>query len=69
MRGVKHVIKVATNPGDLVVDPLAGSGTTLAVAKRLGRNYWGCELSPRYAKVILDRLAKQGGDDIEVVYL
>ena len=66
---MERIIKVATNVGDLVVDPFAGSGTTLAVAKRLGRNYWGCELSPRYAKVILDRLAKQGGDDIEVVFL
>jgi site-specific DNA-methyltransferase (adenine-specific) len=66
---IERIIKVATNPGDLVVDPFAGSGTTLVVAKRLGRNYWGCELSPRYAKVILDRLAKQGGDDTEVVFL
>ena len=66
---MERIIKVATNPGDLVVDPFAGSGTTLAVAKRLGRNYWGCELSPRYARVILDRLVKQGDDDTEVVYL
>jgi DNA modification methylase len=66
---LERIIKVATNPGDLVIDPFAGSGTTLAVAKRLGRNYWGCELSPRYAKVILERLAKQGGEVTEVEYL
>jgi len=66
---MERIVKVATNPGDLVIDPFAGSGTTLAVAKRLGRNYWGCELSPRYARVILDRLAKQGDDDTEVVFL
>jgi DNA modification methylase len=66
---LERIIRVATNPGDLVVDPFAGSGTTLAVAKRLGRNYWGCELSPRYAKLILERLAKQGGEVTEVEYL
>jgi DNA modification methylase len=66
---LERIIRVATNPGDLVVDPFAGSGTTLAVAKRLGRNYWGCELSPNYAKVILDRLAKQGEDNTEVLFL
>jgi site-specific DNA-methyltransferase (adenine-specific) len=66
---LERIIKVATNPGDLVVDPFAGSGTTLAVAKRLGRNYWGCELSPNYAQIILERLRKQGEDDTEVINL
>jgi site-specific DNA-methyltransferase (adenine-specific) len=66
---MERIIKVATNPGDLVVDPFAGSGTTLAVASRLGRNYWGCELSPKYAQVILERLRKQGDDSTEVINL
>ena len=34
-----RIIRVASNPGDLVIDPFAGSGTTLAVAKRLGRRF------------------------------
>jgi len=66
---LERIIRVATNPGDLVVDPFAGSGTTLAVAKRLGRRFWGCELSPRYARVIVDRLRGLFDDEIEVEYL
>jgi site-specific DNA-methyltransferase (adenine-specific) len=41
---VERIIRVASNPGDLVVDPMCGTGTTLAVAKRLGRRYLGVEL-------------------------
>jgi site-specific DNA-methyltransferase (adenine-specific) len=66
---LERIIRVATNPGDLVVDPFAGSGTTLAVAKRLSRRFWGCELSPRYARVIVDRLRGLFADEIEVEYL
>jgi len=66
---LERIIRVATNPGDLVVDPFAGSGTTLAVANRLGRRFWGCELSPRYAGVIVERLRGLFGDEIEVEYL
>jgi len=66
---LERIIRVATNPGDLVVDPFAGSGTTLAVANRLGRRFWGCELSPRYARVIVERLKGLFADEIEVEYL
>lgn len=43
-------------PG-VVLDPFAGSGTTLVVARRLGRRAVGVELSPTYAKMAADRLA------------
>ena len=66
---LERIIRVATNPDDLVIDPFAGSGTTLAVAKRLGRRFWGCELSPRYANVIVERLKGLFDDEIEVEYL
>ena len=39
-----RIIRISSNPGDLVIDPFAGSGTTLAVAKKLGRQYLGVEL-------------------------
>ena len=42
---LERIIRVSSNPGDLVLDPFAGSGTTLAAAKRLGRRYLGIELS------------------------
>ena len=43
-----RIIRMCSNPGDLVVDPFSGSATTLAVAKKLGRKFIGFELSPEY---------------------
>ncbi len=45
-----RIVRASSNSGDIVVDPFAGSGTTLAVAKKLGRRFLGCELSPEYAQ-------------------
>jgi len=53
---LERIIRVASNPGDVVLDPFAGSGTTLAAAKRLGRDYLGVELSENYAAKIEERL-------------
>ena len=52
-----RIIRVSSNPGDVVLDPFAGSGTTLAVAKKLGRSFLGVELSEDYSTRISDRLA------------
>jgi site-specific DNA-methyltransferase (adenine-specific) len=54
---LERIVRVSSNPGDLVLDPFAGSGTTLAVAKRLGRRYLGLELSAEYAEKIRERLS------------
>jgi site-specific DNA-methyltransferase (adenine-specific) len=54
---LERIIRVASNPGDVVLDPFAGSGTTLAVAKRLERKWLGIELSKQYAAGIRRRLA------------
>ena len=54
---LERIIRVASNPGEVVLDPFAGSGTTLAVAKRLGRRYLGVELSAAYCRLIEERLA------------
>lgn len=51
-----RIIRVSSNPGDVVFDPFTGSGTTLAVAKKLGRRFLGCELSADYARYAGDRL-------------
>jgi len=49
-------IRLFTKPGDLVLDPFAGSGTTLMVAQRLGRDYVGVELNSEYIPIIEKRL-------------
>lgn len=49
-------IRAGTREGDLVLDPFSGSGTTLAVAKYLRRDYIGVELNPEYHKLIEERL-------------
>ncbi len=45
-----RIIRTCSREGDLVLDPFAGSATTLAVAKKLGRRYLGFELSADYAQ-------------------
>jgi site-specific DNA-methyltransferase (adenine-specific) len=52
-----RIIRSCSNPGELVLDPFGGSGTTLAVAKKLDRRFLGFELSPEYAKQIEKRLS------------
>ena len=52
-----RVIMASTNPGDLVLDPFFGSGTTGAVAKKLGRRFIGIERDQTYAEVAKKRLA------------
>ena len=55
-----------SNEGDLILDPLAGSGTTLKMARLLRRNYVGIEISPKYCEIINKRLAKYDNESIEV---
>jgi modification methylase len=53
-----RVIMSSTKPGDVILDPFFGSGTTGAVAKRLGRHYIGIERDPVYARYAKQRLAE-----------
>jgi len=52
-----RVILAASNPGDVVLDPFFGTGTTGAVAKRLGRRWIGIEREARYAALAEARIA------------
>jgi len=52
-----RIIRASSNEGETVLDPFGGSGTTLAVAKKLGRSFIGMELSDDYADKITARLA------------
>jgi DNA modification methylase len=61
-----RIVRVSSNPGDIVFDPFAGSGTTLAVAKKLGRDWMGCELSAEYVRAATERLASvHTGDPLD----
>jgi modification methylase len=53
-----RVIMASTKPGDVVLDPFFGTGTTGAVAKKLGRNFIGCERDLEYIAVAKERIAK-----------
>src|SRR3546814_17956382 len=46
-----RVLLAASRPGDVVLDPFFGTGTTGAVAKRLGRRWIGIERDPGYAEI------------------
>ncbi|MBT9174276.1 MAG: Modification methylase DpnIIB [Syntrophomonadaceae bacterium] len=54
---VKRCIKLFTFVGDIVLDPFAGSGTTLKVAKELGRYYVGYEIMKNYKNIIERKLS------------
>jgi modification methylase len=53
------VLLATTEKGDVVLDPFFGTGTTGAVAKRLGREWIGCEREETYRKVALKRIEKE----------
>ncbi|WP_368744878.1 site-specific DNA-methyltransferase [Desertibaculum subflavum] len=64
-----RVLLASSRPGDLVLDPFFGSGTTGAVAKKLGRKFIGIEREEAYVRLAEQRIAKVvplGPEDLEV---
>ncbi len=57
----ERCIKAGTKPGDTVLDPFSGAGTTCLVADRLGRHSIGCELNPTYAALSRSRIQGDAG--------
>ena len=53
---MKHFIKTLTNPGDLVLDPFMGSGSTGVAAQELGRRFVGIELDEIYYRIACRRM-------------
>ena len=53
---LERVIQACSNPGDLVLDPFLGSGTTCTVARALGRRSIGIEFSPASAESAFERI-------------
>ena len=56
----ERFIRHATNPGDLVLDPFAGTGTFLIAAARLGRVAAGCDSDPAQVEVCVERGCARG---------
>jgi len=55
---LERIISLVTHPGDMVLDPFAGSGTTLVAAQLLGRNAVGMDISPEAVELAKRRLAE-----------
>lgn len=55
---LERVIRCSSNPGDLVLDPFLGSGTTCTVARALGRRSIGIEFNPKNAASAFERIEK-----------
>ena len=65
-----YFIRASSNPGDIVLDPFAGTFTTCAVAKRLGRRTIGIEKEREYFKIGARRLelaTEMDGETLQAV--
>jgi len=56
---VSYLVSIATEPDDVILDPFAGSGTTLVAAQALGRRAIGVEIEERYCRIAVERLRQQ----------
>lgn len=65
---LERIIKASSNPGDLVLDPFVGSGTTCRVAQALGRRWIGIDINPDYITMSQRRVAAafDGFDSIDL---
>lgn len=61
---LEQIIKASSNPTDIVLDPMCGCGTAIAVANRLGRRYIGVDVSPTACKLMLRRVHKIDSSNI-----
>lgn len=53
---MQHFVEILSNPGDNILDPFMGSGTTGVVSKRAGRNFIGIELNSEYYNIAKSRI-------------
>lgn len=55
---IRRIVQIGSNKGDIVADFFCGSGTSLVVAKELGRKYIGCDISTKAVEITNQRLNK-----------
>ncbi len=55
---IERMVKASSNIGNIVLDPFAGTGTTLAVCQKLNRNYIGFEINPELVSICKTRLSE-----------
>jgi site-specific DNA-methyltransferase (adenine-specific) len=63
-----RIIEASSDPGDVVLDPFCGCGTTVAVAERLGRHWVGIDVAKVAVDVIEERLVRDYGAEIKAKY-
>ncbi len=63
---IARCLRATTDPGDLVLDPFTGSGSTGVAALKLGRHFIGCEQDKTYAQLAASRLTDAAGGDLEI---
>ena len=61
---LKKLIEIFTDPGDVVIDPVAGSGSTLRAAAELERNAYGFEIDRNFYKRAMDEMLNSEAIDI-----
>jgi hypothetical protein len=64
---LERIIQASSNPGDLVLDPFCGCGTTIDAAEKLGRKWIGIDITQLATSLIKNRLRDTYGDKIEIV--
>src|SRR5512136_571653 len=66
----QEFIEFFTKRGETVLDPMAGTGSTLVAALRAGRNSYGIELNPKYAEIarrVIEEERRMLGDSVEIL--
>lgn len=67
VRLIRYLLDMYTKPGDLVLDPFVGSGTTAVACKQMKRHFLAAEKNPGYAKIAQERLAATKSFEPETV--
>ena len=68
-RLLERIIQISSNEGDLVLDPMAGSGTTLVASQNLGRNFIGIDTNKQACKIARNRIKKRTVNELTMEIL